>query len=66
MTSEQIEKLSFQIINMMPDDPRMALTVLALTMANVTVSSHASDEQALNAFRAALRQMRASPHWREN
>lgn len=58
-TPEQSKQLSDRIIAMLPDDPREALTVLALTFACVSASSHCPDADALNALRIALRQMHA-------
>lgn len=63
MTPEATRTLSFRIIDILPDAPDEAMAVLALTFANVTCSTGCSDEAAINAFRIALQQMRASRHW---
>lgn len=66
MTPERTREMAMKIIDLLPDDPAEALTVLALTFANVTCSTGASDETGLNACRIALRQMRASKHWQDS
>jgi hypothetical protein len=63
MTPEKTREHSFKIIDLLPDAPDEAMAVLALTFANVTCSTGCTDQAAINAFRIALRQMRASKHW---
>lgn len=62
MTPEQIKATSLKMCDLLPDDPRMAVTVAALNLAHVTVATGCDDESAIEAFRRALKQMRRG-HW---
>lgn len=63
MTPEQIKATSLKICDLLPDDPRMAVTVAALNFAHVTVSTGCDDKSAMAAFRIALKQMRQGNWW---
>jgi hypothetical protein len=54
-------QIALAIIDMLPDDPRDALTVLVMSLANVAVSTECSDEPLFNALQVALRQRRGLP-----
>lgn len=58
MTPEQIKALSGRISALLPDDPNMAVTVLALNYACVACCTGLDDMAAIEAVRIALRQMR--------
>lgn len=61
LTPDQIKELSNRINDLLPDDPRMAVTVLALNYACIACCTGLDDEAAIEAVRRALRQMRK--HW---
>jgi hypothetical protein len=44
---------------MLPNDPRQAVATIALCHANVAIATGCTDENAIEVFRDALRQMRA-------
>lgn len=52
--------ISDKIADLLPDDPKMAITALALNYACVSVCAGLDDESALEAVRRALLQMRAN------
>lgn len=58
LSSEEYGQLMSRIIDILPDSPHQAMTVLAMTYANVTVSTECPVEQALAALRTALAQRR--------
>lgn len=60
MNAAQIKAVSDKINNLLPDDPRVAVTVLALNYACVARCTGMDDESALEAVRRALRQMRTN------
>lgn len=62
MKPDQIKATSLKMCGLLPDDPRMAVTVAALNLAHVVVATQCDDESAMNAFRIALKQMRQG-HW---
>lgn len=66
MTPEQIKETSLKMCDVLPDDPRMAVTVSALNLAHVVVATGCDDESAVTAFRIALRQMRQGNWWVEH
>jgi hypothetical protein len=57
MKPEEVKFLADSIIDLLPDDPRMALTVIAITFASVVVSTRCPESDAHEALRRALRQM---------
>lgn len=54
-------RIAIEIINMLPDEPKDALTCLVLALANVSVSTECSDDGLFNALNIALRQRRGLP-----
>jgi hypothetical protein len=60
MSAEQNKFISDAIIDLLPDAPDKALTILALTFANAVVATGCSDEAAHKALTISLRQMRAA------
>ena len=63
MKPQQIKETSLKMCDLLPDDPRMAVTVSALNFAHVVVSTGCDDESAVEAFRRALKQMRRGYWW---
>lgn len=66
MDAEQTRSLSQRINRMLPDDPREAVTTMALSYANVAVATGCDDESAIEAVRRALAQMREGDWWKEH
>jgi hypothetical protein len=66
LDAERTKALSEKINDLLPGDPREAVTVLALNYACVVCCIGLDDESAIEAIRRALRQMRTngvgSPH----
>ena len=60
MSPEEAKFLSDSIVDILPDDPRQALTVLALTLANVVVCTRCPEADAHEALNIAVRQMRSA------
>ena len=56
-TAEQHQTTSKRIIKLLPDDPADAVVAMALAYANGVHSTRCPEENAVAAFRAALRQM---------
>lgn len=54
----QIKTISDKINALLPDDPKEAVTILALNYACVACCTGLDDESALDAVRIALKQMR--------
>ncbi len=62
MKPEQIKATSLKMCDLLPDDPRMAVTVAALNFAHVVVATGCDDKSAMEGLRRALDQMRQG-HW---
>lgn len=62
MNAAKVKATSLEMIKLLPDDPRMAVAVSALSFAHVVVATGCDDESAINAVRIALKQMRVG-HW---
>ena len=60
LTISENKRISDTIVNLLPDNPRDAVTAMALTYACVAVASGCDDQSAMEAVRRALRQMRAN------
>lgn len=60
MKPEEVKFLSDGIVDLLPDDPKLALAVLAITYANVIVATECAEADALEALRRALAQMRCA------
>lgn len=60
MKPEQSKFISDAIVDLLPDDPRQALALLALTFANVVVATGCSDDAAHRALTISLSQMRSA------
>lgn len=56
-SAEDYQDISKRVIRLLPDDPKEALVALALAYANVVHATACPEENAVGAFRAALRQM---------
>jgi hypothetical protein len=59
-TADHIKEMSDKINALLPDNPREAVTVLALNYACVACCTGLDDESAIEAVRRALRQMRTN------
>ena len=58
ITAAQTKAVSDKITRLLPDDPREAITTLALCYACVVCATLCDDESAIEAVRRALKQMR--------
>ncbi len=58
MRAEDVKATSDQIVELLPNDPRLALTVVLISAACVAVSTGCDDHSAIEAYRRALKQMR--------
>jgi hypothetical protein len=63
MDAAQVKATSLKMCKLLPDDPRLALTVAALNFAHVAVATGCDDDSAIEAFRMALKQMRRGTWW---
>lgn len=65
MTNADRKRIADAIIDLLPNDPTEAIITVALAMANVVVCTGCPDEGGLAALGAAIKQMRASDHWKD-
>lgn len=66
MDEAQIKATSLKMIDLLPNDPRMAVTVSALHYAHVVVATGCDDDSAIEAVRIALKQMRQGNWWMDS
>lgn len=59
-SAAQNKFVSDAIVDLLPAEPDKALSILALTYANVIVATGCSDDAAYKALSISLRQMRAA------
>ena len=58
MRAEEVKATSDGIVDLLPDDPQLALTVVLISAACVAVAIGCDDDSAIEAYRRALKQMR--------
>jgi hypothetical protein len=63
MDAAEVKATSLKMIKHLPDDPRDAVAVSALSFAHVAVATGCDDEGAIEAVRRALKQMRRGSWW---
>lgn len=58
MTKDETKAIADDIIDLLPDNPKHALSTIALTFACVAVATKCADDAAIALLKAALQQMR--------
>jgi hypothetical protein len=66
MDAAEVKATSLKMCNLLPDDPKLAVTVAGLNFAHVVVATGCNDETALEVVRRALKQMRRGTWWMDS